>query len=176
MRKSYVWASVALFLTWTQTVYAEVLAAGDHGFQIKVVRTVKAGVNQVDHAIIHEVADWWDPAHTFSKDAKNLSMDLANRRFHEALPNNGFVTHMEIAHYRPSDTIRLTGGLGPLQEMGVQGALTMRLKANQDATVVTLTYNVTGFSPDGLAKLAPVVDGVLTAQLDRLSAHFDPAD
>jgi hypothetical protein len=171
MRNWYGALPTAILLALTSNGAAEVTAADDDGFQIRIIRTVQVELNEIDGAIIRHVSDWWDPAHTFSGDSQNLSMDLEHRRFSEALPDGGFVSHMEIVHYTPRKTLRLLGGLGPLQEMGLHGALTFQWKKQEDSTIVTLTYNVTGYASDGLQSLAPVVDGVLAAQLDRLCAY-----
>lgn len=175
MRRQLWLALVGFVLSCKGQLAAEVVATADGGFQIKIVRTSKAEVDQVDHAIIHGVGSWWDSAHTFSANAHNLSIDLENRRFHEALPGGGFVTHLEIAHYNPGEQIRFIGGLGPLQEMGLHGALTIQWKESEGRTVVTLSYNVSGYSPGGLKTLAPVVDAMLKEQVDRLCAHCDKA-
>ena len=64
------------------------------------------------------------------------------------------------------------GGLGPLQEMGLNGALTIKMRdAGDSATEMVWTYNVSGFSSMDLTQLAPVVDGVLKQQMSRLAKH-----
>ena len=42
---------------------------------------------------------------------------------YEKLPDGGFVRHLQIVYYQPGKSLRLTGGLGPLQELGVHGSL-----------------------------------------------------
>ena len=91
----------------------------------------------------------------------------------EKLPNGGFVRHLEIVFYQPGKVLRLTGGLGPLQEMGVTGALTFNLNPSGDNTDIELTYNVVGGDARNLDKLAPAVEYVLNLQMDRLKKYCD---
>ena len=69
----------------------------------------------------------------------------------------------------------MRGGLGPLQAMGVAGAMTFDLEASGDGTPITLTYAVGGYSPGegGLGSLAEVVDGVVRSQLESLARYVD---
>jgi hypothetical protein len=63
--------------------------------------------------------------------------------------------------------LRLEGGLGPLQEIGAHGAMTVAFEGDGPSTKVTLTYAVGGYAPNGLGALAPIVDGVIGAQMLR---------
>ncbi|MEM8681689.1 MAG: hypothetical protein AAGF97_20260 [Planctomycetota bacterium] len=166
---------VTVLILWghvSDELRAEVRSADAHGFSIEIERKTKASVDEIDRAIVKEIHQWWDAAHSYSGEAENLSIDLKRRCFDERLPDGGFVTHMQIAHYQPGARIRFMGGLGPLQEMGVVGALTISWEPDGDVTKIKLLYNVTGHLADGqLQELAPVVDAVLAGQLDRLANH-----
>jgi hypothetical protein len=115
--------------------------------------------------------NWWSPEHTYSQNAANLSLTLQpGGCWCERLANHGFVRHMEVVLVQPGTTIRLLGGLGPLQGMGATGALTFTLKADLSGTTnVVAEYAVTVYSADGFAKLADAVDGVLGEQLKRFA-------
>jgi hypothetical protein len=68
----------------------------------------------------------------------------------------------------PEKTLRLTGGLGPLQAMGATGALTFALReASPTTTTVIAEYSVVGYSHEGLASIAGAVDQVLGEQMKR---------
>jgi hypothetical protein len=73
----------------------------------------------------------------------------------------------------PGQTLRIVGALGPLQEMGVSGAMTWQLEKAAEGTKVTFTYAVGGYSTAGLEKLAPLVDGVMAGQLKAFKAYAD---
>jgi len=66
----------------------------------------------------------------------------------------------------------MTGGLGPLQGMGMQGALDWQLSGADSGTGLVLTCRVSGSSPEGFEQLAPVVDRVQAAQLGSLAEHL----
>ena len=76
---------------------------------------------------------------------------------------------MTVVFVDPGKTLRLVGGLGPLQGMGLHGALEFRLVANEKGgTRITMWYRAGGYTPDDLSKFAPVVDQVMAAQLGGL--------
>jgi hypothetical protein len=77
---------------------------------------------------------------------------------------------MTVVFVDPGRTLRLVGGLGPLQGMGLDGALEFRLAANENGgTRITMWYRAGGYTPDDLSKFAPVVDQVMAGQLGGLA-------
>jgi hypothetical protein len=83
------------------------------------------------------------------------------------------VRHMTIVYASPGKLLRLSGGLGPLQEIAVAGSMTWTLSAEGSSTKVDLTYRVGGYYEGGLATLAPIVDGVLREQLERMKRFVE---
>ena len=77
---------------------------------------------------------------------------------------------------RPGVVIRLTGGLGPLGRMGVNGNMTWEFEAVEAGTRVTFTYAVGGYRPDGLDAIAAPVDFVIGEALARLKAQVETGD
>lgn len=69
----------------------------------------------------------------------------------------------------PGRSLRLTGALGPLQPMGLAGALSFTLTPVAAGTHIVAEYAVSGFAPHGFESLAGAVDGVLAEQLARLA-------
>jgi hypothetical protein len=63
----------------------------------------------------------------------------------------------------------MSGGLGPLQALGVAGSLTIDLVPDGEGTHLVLTYAVGGYFDGGLASLSSPVDEVLGGQMDRLA-------
>lgn len=166
-------ASLALSMIGNGLVsQAEVVSAGDGGFQIRIQQTVGGAPATVYRQLTEELGQWWDPQHTWSGDAANLAMDFERGWMVEKLANGGYCRHMDIVYHEPGKTLGLSGGLGPLREMGLHGALTFKLSATGEGqTLVDVTFNVAGYSPEGLQKLAPVVDMVLGLQVGRLKEH-----
>ena len=80
----------------------------------------------------------------------------------------------------PGKLLRMTGGLGPLQGMGLHGVLEFRLEPVQgpdgderrDMTRIVLYYRAGGYTPDHIGAFAAVVDGVQATQLKGLVDHI----
>ena len=76
---------------------------------------------------------------------------------------------MVVSYVEPNKEVRMLGGLGPLQMMAVNGAMSWSFKDLENGkTLITHRYIVTGYYDEGLDKLAPVVDAVQTGQVKRL--------
>jgi hypothetical protein len=69
-----------------------------------------------------------------------------------------------------NEVLRFSAGLGPLQDSGVNAALTITLAdgATPGTTAVTWDYKVVGSTLTNLASMAPIVDTVLQEQFNRL--------
>ena len=119
-----------------------------------------------------DVGSWWDPHHTYSGRSSNLTLTLRpGGCWCEKLDKGGLVRHLEVVLVKPEKTLRLTGGLGPLQGIGATGALTFTLRsASPTATTVVAEYSVVGYSREGLSSIAGAVDQVLGEQLQRFAA------
>ena len=72
--------------------------------------------------------------------------------------------------------LRLTGGLGPLGLMGVNGNMTWEFFDDDLGTRVKWTYAVGGYRPGGLDGIAVPVDYVLGEALGLLRAHVEQRD
>jgi uncharacterized protein YndB with AHSA1/START domain len=140
-----------------------------NGFLVKLEVSVNAPAAKVYDALIGQIGSWWDSEHTYSGDAKNLSIDARpGGCFCEKLPNGGGIEHARVIYVAPREILRLSGALGPLQASGVAGTLTWKLTNGTDNTRLQLSYSVGGFIDGGFEKIAPAVESVLRVQLDRL--------
>jgi hypothetical protein len=151
--------------------HAAVLDAGAGGFTVREeVRFAGPPARAWQHLI--DVGSWWNPAHTYSGKSSNLAITLGpgpSGCWCEKLDRGGFVRHLEVVLVIPQKTLRLSGGLGPLQAMGVSGALTFTLRGETPGmTTVVAEYAVAGYSHAGLTELAGAVDQVLGEAM----AHF----
>jgi len=150
----------------------EVVDAAAGGFTVSSSAEVAVAPEAAFRQLL-DIGAWWSPDHTWSGDATNLSIDpRPGGCFCERLPGGG-VQHLEVVFVQPPTTLRLRGGLGPLQAMAVQGSMTWAIAPLESGARVTLTYTVVGYSPNGLEGLAPVVDRVLTEQLGSLAQSLD---
>jgi len=145
----------------------------ENAFAIESTAVIKAPPAVVFREL-GAVSRWWDPAHTWSGSARNLSLQLqAGGCFCEKLANGGSVQHGRVINVQPGVLLRLDAPLGPLQEMPVTAVLTFKLAPSGAGTLVTMTYRVSGALTMESAKLAPIVESVLNTQLERLRAHAD---
>jgi len=137
---------------------------------VKATADVAAPAPRVYQALTERIGAWWDRAHTYSGDAANLSIDArAGGCFCERLPGGGGVRHLTVVYADPGRLLRMSGGLGPLQDLAVTGVLSWKLTGNAGRTTIEVTYKVGGYVPGaGVGALAVPVDTMLTAQLRRL--------
>jgi uncharacterized protein YndB with AHSA1/START domain len=144
----------------------------DAGFVTENSAVVAAAPAAVWAALV-EPARYWDPAHTYSSNARNVTLDArAGGCFCESFGKGGSIEHMRVVMVMPETQLRLVGGLGPLQSEGLAGVLTWTLKPVDGGTEITQTYVVGGYMRQDRAQMAPLVGQVLGEQLTRLAALF----
>ena len=149
---------------------ATVTDASANGFTVRHEIRTSVSADALWAALSQDVARWWHPDHTYSGDARNLSLELRPLGcFCETTAGGGSVVHLTVTFVQPGETLRLTGGLGPLGLMGVDGNMTISVLKADGETVLQLVYVVGGYSADGLDAIAPAVDAVLSEQMQRLA-------
>lgn len=160
--------SVAALLATSFAVRAEVVDQQANGFSLQEKVTIAAPPDKV-YAELIQPAHWWDSAHTFSGDVKNMTMDArAGGCWCETLPGGGSVLHMTVVNVMPGKLLRLRGALGPFQSTGMEGAMNIVLTAKGQGTEVQLVYNIGGYVWGGYQALPTTADGVLGLQIYRL--------
>lgn len=122
---------------------ADVVDSSATGFTVRHVLPISAHPSRVYSAAVDRAARWWNPAHTYSKNAANLTLQA-----------------------------RLGGCLCE-QQTGVAGSMLWKLTESAGGTQFEWTYTVGGYMPGGLAAIAPAVDGVLAGQLQRLKRFVE---
>ncbi len=170
------WLAVcaALALALVQGVNADVLDSAANGFTVKTTLTIQATPEDVYKRLVHDVGEWWNSQHTFSGDAHNLSIDdKAGGCFCEKLANGGSVRHLEVLYAAPGRALTLSGGIGPLQSLGVAGSMQIKLSPADGGTKLEVTYAVGGYSATGLNTWAPAADKVLAEQFTRLKNYVE---
>jgi uncharacterized protein YndB with AHSA1/START domain len=163
---------VTLMLALVAAPAAAEVTTSDQGFVISNSATVSAPPAEVWAALVRP-SRYWNPDHSYSGNAANLSLEVrAGGCFCETLPNGGSAEHLRVVMVQPGQLLRLSGALGPLQTEGLAGGLTWQLEAVADGTRISQTYVVGGNMRFDRATLPPIVDGVLREQLTRLAALF----
>ena len=93
--------------------------------------------------------------------------------FCEALAGDDGVVHLVVTSVSTHVMLRMTGGLGPLGLMGVDGNMTWEFFDNTDGTRVKFTYAVGGYRAAGLDTIADPVDFVIGEALGLLKAYVE---
>ncbi len=160
---------------------SEVTRSTDNGFVTRHEVIVKATPKEVWLALISP-AGWWQSAHTWSGDAKNLTlMPQAGGCFCEKIPEvnepnrftlQGSVEHMRVVQAYPEQALRMVGSLGPLQSEPVTGVLTITISKGDMGTRIVWEYNVGGPMRYEVPVISRAVDGVMGAQLASLAKQL----
>lgn len=162
-------AIAAALLATTAPAAADVVKAEPAGFVVEKTVSINASPDAVWETL-RAPQRWWSKEHTWSGNADNLYIDSqATGCFCEKLPGRGSVQHARLIFVDKGKMLRMEGAFGPLQGEAIVATLTFELSPDGDnATKVKMTYVAGGYSPTGFEKLAPLVDGVLSTQLDGL--------
>jgi len=177
MRMSIMVLGLSVLMTATSTLRAEVVEQSETHFVVRNQVTIDAPAPRVFRAMTADIGRWWDPAHTYFGSAEALSFEpRVGGCFCERTADGRGVEHLRVVYADPGRQIRLTGALGPLQELAVTGVATWTLSQTSSGTTVELVYKVAGHRSGGLGAVAGAVDGVLADQLARLKAYVDSAE
>jgi len=152
---------------------AAVADSASNGFSVVETVHIAAPPDKVWAGLVTP-SHWWSPAHTYSKSAANLTLEPhAGGCWCETLPGGGSVQHAVVVRLIPDAAFVVRGAFGPLQSLGVEGALTVLLKPGNGGTDLIATYNIGGYLKDGLGALATPVDSVLGEQFSRLKSQVE---
>ncbi|MBL8329231.1 MAG: SRPBCC family protein [Rubrivivax sp.] len=163
------WAGLVLAIS-ALGCAAETSQVSPTGFISSFREELRVSPAQAWKAIV-QLPVWWNDAHTWSGKASNMSLDLqAGGCWCERWGEGRSVMHGQVVQVQPGLLVRMNASLGPLQELGAQGVLTIVTSAQEGKTFLRLTYRVAGGPETNLDKLAPAVDRVLSEQFKRLKA------
>lgn len=180
MRLLWIVAAWAAFLA-PPPAAAEVVSVSPSAFLVRAEGVAAAPVDRAWRAV-GQIGHWWNSAHTYSSDARRMSLDMrAGGCFCERWGNGQSVEHGRVVLVIEDEgirTLRFLGGLGPLQALGAAGVMTVVVAPDPGGARITMSYRVAGDAALGLDTLAPIVDQVIQEQFARLvrySATGDPA-
>ncbi len=158
----------------TATPRAEVLEASDDGFHIRHELTLPMGTLAVWQAVTAP-AEWWDPQHTWSGDAANLSLAVEPGGCFCESWEDGASVHLRVVRVETQRLLRLEGGLGPLQGHPVRGLMDFTLADGEGGgTQLTLDYRVAGMLGGNWAEPVDRVLGGLLKRLGEYAAKTPP--
>ncbi|MGH8082419.1 MAG: SRPBCC domain-containing protein [Lysobacter sp.] len=167
--------SAVLALAATSAADAAVKDVAANGFTIENEQTVAVDPATAWKALVEDVDHWWPKDHTWWGAASTLSIDPRAGGCFCEIGRDGKqqALHMTVGFVDPGKTLRLLGGLGPLQGMGLNGAMEFRLSPGKDGgTRIVLYYRAGGYTPDDLSKFVPVIDKVQGLQLAGLAEYL----
>jgi hypothetical protein len=171
--KSLKYIFATLLYTFSSNLIAEVRHIAPFGFIVENTIQTHQSVNQAWGSLVNHVNDWWPSDHTWWGNNQNLSISAVAGGCFCEIDGNKQAQHMQITFVEPLKLLRMSGGLGPLQGMGMHGALDWVFSTKGDKTIITLRYQVSGISEEGFAELAPIVDKVQASQLNALKQYMD---
>ena len=155
---------------------SDVVETSAHGFTLKIERSVPVSAD-VAYQQFLDIGKWWSEEHTWFGKASGLYIEpQAGGCFCE---KNGekSALHMIVSYVDPGREIRLIGGLGPLQRMALDGAMSFKFipvdddsSTDNKVTNIVFEYKVSGHS--SLESLAGIVNAVQTMQIERLQASL----
>jgi hypothetical protein len=161
--------------------WADLSAVSGSGFTSSYRAEIKPPPAQA-WATIVQLPRWWSGAHTYSGKADNLSLDAQAggcfcERWRDAAGASHSVQHAQVVLAQEGRVLRMSGGLGPLQDMAAVGVLTIVTSSGSGAEAgqhfLRMTYRVGGSAEAGLDKLAAAVDGVIGEQFKRLKSLIE---
>jgi hypothetical protein len=147
---------------------AKVISSGPNGFLIENSAVVPVDATTAWKALVNDVGQWWPSDHTWFGRSEHLRIDARAGGCFCEIDGERQVLHMTIGFVHPGHLLRMLGGLGPLQGMGMYGALDWTFDSAEKGTRITLRYQAGGYVPKDLDELVPVVDQVQAQQLDGL--------
>ena len=168
---------IAALLMVSSGAGADVTDSAENGFTTVHEVLVNAPRARVWQAAVGEIGKWWSDDHTVNGYAGRMSIESTPQGcFCETFENGGGVVHMNVTFVNPGIILRLTGGLGPLGLMGVNGNMTWEFFDALEGTRVRFTYVVGGYRPGGLNAIALPVDYVIGEALARMQAYVETGD
>ena len=161
-------AAVAATLALAAPARAEVVDSGDTVFVVEIERPSTRTPADLWQRLQHPES-WWSSAHTWSGDAANMSLAMEAGGCWCERVGDGVVVHGRIIRIDGTSGLLLDAPLGPLSDAAVATRLSWRI-ITEGGTRVRLRYEVAGRMPLPTHALAPLVDQVLTQQIDTLVA------
>ncbi len=169
MRPLMLVLALALSGLMTSPVAAEIVSRSENAFTLRFEDQTRLGPAGVARAF-SEVNLWWDPAHSYTGNAANLSLDLTpGGCWCEAMPDGTRFDHGRVLSEVYGE-IRLHAPFGPLRSMATRADLIVTWPLVDGVVTPTWTFIVEG---PGVGALAEPVDGVIGGGFARWIAHMD---
>jgi hypothetical protein len=143
---------------------AEVVSRSADGFTLRFAVGVEAAPEDVVSAV-SELPQWWDPAHTYTGDASNLSLAFQQGGCWCEKLADGTVFEHAVVTGITADRVTMNAALGPLHDKATKAELTFGSGPENRGRLVTIDFVVEG---PGLGVMADGVNIVMDQAFDRL--------
>jgi hypothetical protein len=161
--------SSLLLATFAASANAEVIAASSDHYTLRHEAVSALAPAALWNRLVHPET-WWSPAHSYSGDAANLSLDLSAGGLWQEEWDGGSVTHGTVIYVNPGEQLRLEAPFGPLQSMAVNVVWTITVLPDGTGSRVIFDEVANGSDASNLDKIAGAVDGVKAEAMQRLVA------
>ncbi|WP_223670462.1 SRPBCC family protein [Kangiella shandongensis] len=152
---------------------AEVQTQSEQHFSVKIESVINAPVDKVYRQFLN-VGEWWDSSHTWFGDASKMYIESKAGGCFCEVDGDQQALHMTVTQVNPNKNVQMSGGLGPLQSMGLYGHMSWSFDNTEKGfTKLTLTYIARGFAGEDVKDIANAVDGVLSEQVSHLNSQFN---
>ena len=155
--------------TFAASANADVLAASPGHYTLRHEAVSPLAPDAVWNRLVHPET-WWSPAHSYSGDAANLSLDLRAGGLWKEEWDGGSVAHGAVLYINPGTQLRLDAPFGPLQSMAVNVVWTITILPEGTGSKVIFDEVANGSDASNLDRIAGVVDGVKAEAMRRLVA------
>ena len=160
---------IFLLIFLSHSIQAELVSADSNGFEVKIEKLVPVSQPTAYQQFIN-VGSWWNADHTWFGKSEDLYIEAKAGGCFCEVSGDKQALHMLVSYVNPNKELRMIGGLGPLQAMGVHGGMVWKFeKVDNKTTKIVFNYKVVGRMEGGLDTLAPVVEKVLNLQLSGLA-------
>ncbi len=161
-------AIVLTFLTSTPAA-AEVVSRSDDAFTLRFALGLETTPEDVIVSV-EELPQWWDPAHTYSGDAANLSLVLEEGGcWCERLEDGSLFQHAVVTAVEPR-RVAMNAALGPLHDKATKAELTWTIGPKNQGYLVAMDFVVEG---PGVGAFADGVNGVMDQAWDRFVRYIE---
>lgn len=154
---------VSLLLATASPAAAEIVSRGEDAFTLRFAVGLEASREEVI-AAAGEIPAWWDPAHSYTGDAANLSLTLEpGGCWCERLADGTVFRHGEVVSMT-SDRVVFDAPLGPLNGKATRANLTFSAGPENRGVLAAMEFVVEG---PGVGAFADAVHGVMRQGWNR---------
>lgn len=173
LRRLFSALGITALLALPVPAWCTVLDSTPQGFTAENSAVVKADPLTAWQALVGAVDAWWPKDHSWWGKAGTFTIDAQAGGCFCEKSGDRQAQHLQVVFVDPGKLLRLTGGLGPLQGLGLYGVLDWRLTPVDGGTKITYWYRAGGYTTEDLKSLAVIVDQVQAQQLASLARFIN---